>query len=155
MGDDIDREERDLLERTPFGDIHDVEDVEGIGETYKQALTDLDIVDTEQLWDADPDAIAEALDVGHRRVRNWQDQAELMALNGVGPQYAELLVRAGIRSIGELAVWEPDPLIKAVRDKQEELDVQIQGAKLSESRAAEWIRQAQDHDPVQDRTRRS
>lgn len=148
-------EDRELLERTPFGDIHDVEDVEGIGSTFSQALAAEGIEDTEQLWVADPEVLAERLDVAKRRVRSWQDQAELMALNGVGPQYAELMVRAGIRSIGELAVWEPDPLLKAVEDKQAELDVRIQGAKLTEKRAARWIEQAQEHDPVEGRTRRS
>lgn len=152
--DEDEPDERELLERTPFGDIHDVVDVEGIGPTYEEKLVDLGIEDTEELWEADADEIAEALDVAKRRVRNWQDQAELMALNGVGPQWAELLVRSGIRSIPELEVWEPDPLFNAVTDKQEELDVRIQGSKLTEDRVATWIQQAAEHDPVEDRTRR-
>lgn len=154
MSDEIDPDERELLERTPFGDIHDVEDVEGIGSTYKEQLESLGIVDTEQLWEADPEKVARSLDVAKRRVRNWQDQGELMALDGVGPQYAELLVRAGIRSIPELEAWDPDPLFQAVEDKQEELDVRIQGSKLTQDRAAAWIQQAAEHDPVEGRTRR-
>lgn len=152
--DDGPPEDSELLDRTPFGDIHEVEDVEGIGSTYAEALEATGIQDTEQLWKADPEAVADELDIAHRRVRNWQDQGELMALDGVGPQYAELMVRAGIRSIGELAVWDPDPLMKAVEDKQAELDVKIQGAKLSEKRARTWIQQAKEHDPVAERTRR-
>lgn len=154
MSEEIDPEERELLERTPFGDIHGVEDVEGIGPQYKEQLESLGIVDTEQLWEADPEEVADSLDVAKRRVRNWQDQGELMALDGVGPQYAELLVRAGIRSIPELEAWDPDPLFQAIEDKQEELDVRIQGSKLTQDRAATWIQQAAEHDPVEGRARR-
>lgn len=144
-----------MLERSPFGDIHDIEDVEGIGPTYAETLRGLNVLDTEQLWEADVEELAADLDAPARTVRKWQDQAELMALSGVGPQYAELLVRAGVRSIGELAVWEPDPLHKAVKDKQEKLDVQIQGASLSQGRVENWIEAAQEHDPVESRGRRS
>jgi len=154
MAEDAGPDEEDLLERTPFGDIHDVEDVEGIGPTYRDQLEERGLTDTEELWEADAEEVAQVLDVAKRRVRNWQDQGELMALDWVGPQWAELLVRSGIRSIAELEVWDADALLHAVESKQQELDVRIQGTKLTEDRVQTWIDQAAAHDPVEGRTRR-
>lgn len=133
--------------KTPFGDIHRVIDVEGIGEEFSDRLAKLDIVDTEQLWKADPSAVANQLDVPEKTVRSWQAMAELMALKHVGPQYAELLVRADIASIPELARMEPDRVALAVQGVEQDREVRVQGNPISDKHTRAWVQAARKHDP--------
>lgn len=134
-------------ELSPFGDLHRVLDVEGIGRDFAGQLGDLDILDTEQLWRADHEAVASALDVPKKTVGNWQSMAELMALQHVGPQYAELLVRANVLSIDELANQDPAELASAVQDVESSREVRVQGNPVGVKHTRKWIEAASDHDP--------
>lgn len=140
---------------SPFGDIHPVVDVQGIGETYAKRLEGMDITDTEELWQANPDQVANTLDVPVKTVRSWQAMAELMALDGLGPQYAELLVRAGVSSIAELRNQRPEPLVKELTETEAGREYRIQGNTISSKHTREWIATAKEHDPKASRTRRS
>lgn len=143
-----------LPQATPFGDIHPVIDVEGIGETFEAQLEELNILDTEQLWTAEPSAVAQELNIPEKTVRGWQAMAELMALEHVGPQYAELLVRAGITSIQELASMEPAEVHRTVQQTEEAREVRIQGTPISEKHTEKWVQAAREHDPKAMRVRR-
>lgn len=132
---------------TPFGDVHPVIDVEGIGEEFTADLGELNIEDTEQLWQADPDAVASALDIPRKRVRSWQRMTELMALQDVGPQYAELLVRARITSIEQLSEMTPADVLDAVQKAEGDREVRIQGNKIGEKHTRKWIQAARQHNP--------
>lgn len=131
----------------PFGDVHPVEDVEGIGETYGPQLAEIGIEDTRDLWNADVDRIAEALDASPKTVTRWQQMAELIAIDGIGPQYAELLARSGIHSVDELARADAEELVEAIETKQKDLLVKIQGNVIRTDRVQGWIDSAQAHDP--------
>lgn len=134
-----------MLPNDPFGDIHPVDDVEGIGEVYSQRLEEAGLFDTRRLWAADAGDAADAAEVSQGMVERWQAQAELMALNGVGPQYAELLVRSGITTIDELARQDAENLQTQLNDKEDSLNVSIQGNPPTERRVQRWIMQARDH----------
>lgn len=132
---------------TPFGDVHAVIDVEGIGEQYATELGELNIVDTEQLWQADPDSVASSLDIPRKTVRSWQRMAELMALQDIGPQYAELLVRARITSIEQLSEMTPADAAEMVQRVEGDREVRIQGNKIGKKQAQTWVEAARQHDP--------
>ncbi len=131
----------------PFGDVHPVEDLEGIGETYGEGLAAMGIEDTQQLWQADPSEVAERLDISEKVTRRWKAQAELMALDGIGPQYAELLARVGVMSIEDLAEADAGELVERIHAKDEELMVSIQKNVIGKARVTTWIQAAKDHDP--------
>lgn len=130
----------------PFGDIHPVIELEGIGQVYSEALKKAGITDTRRLWQADAETVAEAAGASQKVARRWQAQAELMALDEVGPQYAELLVRSGITSIEELKEEDPAELLKKVERKQNDLEVRIQGNQPTQPRVRRWIDAAEKHD---------
>lgn len=132
---------------SPFGDIHPVIDVEGVGDVYEKKLGAMGIVDTEQLWKADPKKVADNLDVPLKTAQKWHAMAELMALDGIGPQYAELLVRAGITSIHELANTKAEAVLDQVQQTEEGRDVRIQGNQISIKYTRRWVRTAKEHDP--------
>lgn len=131
----------------PFGDIHPVEDVEGIGEVYDERLDEIGVRDTRRLWAADAETVAEAVGAAPGTVRRWQRQAELMAVDGVGPQFAELLARSGVDTIADLADADADQLLERLEAKEESLDVAIQKGRLTEDRVEDWIAWAREHAP--------
>ncbi len=142
-----------LPDATPFGNIHHVRRVEGIDEAKVHRLKALNIVDTEQLWKAQPGPLADELDVPTTTVKRWQNMAELMALEPVEPPHAELLVSAGITSIDELALMEPETVAQRIQEANIDRKVHIQGHPVSTKHTDPWVYAAQKHDPSTTRTR--
>lgn len=134
----------------PFsaGQVHPVRDVEGIGEHYGKLLDDLDLCDTEDLWNADSTYVAGALKVSPAAVQNWQCMAELMAVTGIGKQYAELLVRADVSSIDELCAETAQPLLNRIHKLEEHQGNRIQGNTIGTKVVQSWINAAQAHHGV-------
>lgn len=131
----------------PFagGQIHPVIDVEGIGEHYSKLLNAMSIKDTKQLWNADTTYVAGALKVVPAAVEGWQCMAELMAVNGIGKQYAELLVRADVSSIDELCAETPQALLARIHKLEKHQGNRIQGNTIGIKSVQSWINAAQAH----------
>lgn len=131
----------------PFfgGQIHPVIDVEGIGEHYSKELVNLGLKDTKQLWNADTTYVAGALKVAPAAVEGWQCMAELMAVNGIGKQYAELLVRADVSSIDELCAETAQPLLARIHKLEKHRGNRIQGNTIGTKSVQSWIEAAQVH----------
>lgn len=131
----------------PFqgGQVHPVIDVEGIGEHYSKELAQLGIKDTKQLWKADTTYVAGALKVTPAAVDGWQCMAELMAVNGIGKQYAELLVRSDVSSIDELCAETPQALLARIHKLEKHQGNRIQGNTIGVKSVQSWINAAQAH----------
>ena len=85
-----------------------IEDVEGIGETYAEKLSATGVVTTEELLDrggsaAGRDRLAAETGISERLLLEWVNHVDLMRLDGVGSEYADLLEAAGVDSCAELA----------------------------------------------------
>lgn len=131
----------------PFqgGQVHPVIDVEGIGEHYSKELVALGLKDTKQLWNADTTYVAGALKVTPAAVGAWQCMAELMAVSGIGKQYAELLVRADVSSIDELCAETAQPLLARIHKLEKHQGNRIQGNTIGIKSVQSWINAAQAH----------
>jgi hypothetical protein len=131
----------------PFsgGQVHPVIDVEGIGEHYSRELNEIGIKDTKQLWNADTTYVAGALKITTTAVEGWQCMAELMAVNGIGKQYAELLVRADVSSIDELCAETAQPLLARIHKLEKHQGNRIQGNTIGIKSVQSWINAAQAH----------
>jgi len=127
------------------GQVHPVLDVEGIGEHYSKELNAIGIKDTKQLWNADTTYVAGALKVTPAAVDGWQCMAELMAVNGIGKQYAELLVRADVSSIDELCAETPQALLARIHKLEKHQGNRIQGNTIGVKSVQSWINAAQAH----------
>lgn len=55
-------------------------------------------------------AIADSTGIQANRILAWVNRADLMRVHGVGADYAELLGRAGVDSVKELAMRRPENL---------------------------------------------
>ena len=131
----------------PFGDVHKAETIEGIGPHFAGALSEIGIENTRQLWAADASYVAGHLQIAPKTVENWQCMAELMAVKGIGPQYAELLLRAGIRTIEKLRTESPEHLARTLSRLEGRRAHRVQGNNVGDKTAAHWIEAANAHHP--------
>jgi predicted flap endonuclease-1-like 5' DNA nuclease len=120
------------------GDVHDVEDLEGIGPTYGERLRKLGVHTTGRLAYEDTASLAERMQLPRRTVEQWKHMAELIKVSGIGPQYAEALVRAGIEGIAELKRRSPAKIAEQVNAYLDTLDTNVLGNKITEKRVEGW-----------------
>ncbi|MGM5488653.1 MAG: DUF4332 domain-containing protein [Nanobdellota archaeon] len=127
---------------SPFREVYPVESLEGIGPEYKKKLVAIGIENTEQLWNADATMVAEKTGAPLVLVNSWQNMAELTCVKDIGPQYSELIERSGIHTIEQLKACKPNELLKLVTEKQDALNINIQGNTPGHDLVKNWIDQA-------------
>ncbi len=82
-------------------------DVEGIGEVYAKKLQDAGSNTVDELLEkcSKPTvrkAVEEQTGISGKLILTWTNHADLMRINGVGPQFSELLEAAGVDTVKEL-----------------------------------------------------
>ena len=82
-------------------------DIEGIGDVYAPKLIAEGIKTVEQLLDrcaapAGRKALAEKTGITEKLILKWTNHADLFRINGIGPQFSELLEAAGVDTVKEL-----------------------------------------------------
>ncbi|MBM6993116.1 MAG: DUF4332 domain-containing protein [Prevotella sp.] len=82
-------------------------DVEGIGEVYAKKLKDAGIDTIDELLEkcakrAGRKSLEEETGISGKLILTWTNHADLMRINGVGPQFSELLEAAGVDTVKEL-----------------------------------------------------
>jgi predicted flap endonuclease-1-like 5' DNA nuclease len=85
-----------------------IEDVEGIGPIFAEKLKAAGVATTDDLLDrggskAGRASLASASGLTETQLLEWVNHADLMRINGVGSEYADLLEAAGVDSCAELA----------------------------------------------------
>jgi predicted flap endonuclease-1-like 5' DNA nuclease len=99
-------------------------EIEGIGEKYAKTLEKAGIAEVENLvpltW-RELKELASKTKISLKLLEKWQDQAEIMEIKGVGPEYSEVLNKIGIDSIKELAYRNPQKTLDRIveLDKKE------------------------------------
>ena len=83
-------------------------DVEGIGPTFAAKLEAAGVSTTDDLLDrgatsSGRSALAAATGISEHLLLEWVNHADLMRLDGVGSEFADLLEAAGVDSCAELA----------------------------------------------------
>lgn len=84
-----------------------IEEIEGVGAVYAEKLIAAGVKTVEQLLDqcarpAGRKALAEQTEISPKLILKWTNHADLFRINGVGPQFAELLEAAGVDTVKEL-----------------------------------------------------
>jgi predicted flap endonuclease-1-like 5' DNA nuclease len=85
-----------------------IEDMEGIGPAFAAKLQEAGVRTTEALLERGGsrkgrDELAAATGISGKLILEWANHADLMRINGVGSEYADLLEAAGVDSCAELA----------------------------------------------------
>ncbi len=121
-------------------------EIEGIGEKYAKILEKEGIAEVENLipltW-REIKELAGKTKISVKLLEKWQDQAEIMELKGVGPEYSEVLNRVGIDSIKELSYRNPqNTLDRIVKFDKEQPDVVRKIPRVEDING--WVSQAKE-----------
>jgi predicted flap endonuclease-1-like 5' DNA nuclease len=89
-----------------------IDEVEGIGPVYAGKLAEAGVKTTDDLLERGASAagrkgLAEATGLTTTQLLKWVNHVDLMRLDGVGSEYADLLEAAGVDSCRELAQRNP------------------------------------------------
>ena len=81
-------------------------DIEGVGDVYAEKLVAAGITKVSELLEkcAAPKGrkeLAEATGIAEKLILRWTNHADLFRINGVGPQFSELLEKAGVDTVKE------------------------------------------------------
>ena len=90
-------------------------DIEGIGAVYAEKLVAAGVNTTDELLEkcakpAGRKALEEATGISGKLILTWTNHADLMRIDGVGPQFSELLEAAGVDTVKELQHRVPENL---------------------------------------------
>jgi len=122
-----------------------IEDVEGIGPVIGAKLRAVNVATTDELLahsktPAQRQALAEASGLTDAQVLKFATMVDLYRIGGVGSEYAELLVAAGVDTVPELAQRNPENLSKRMAKLNQEMDL-TRHVPL-ESQVTRWVEQA-------------
>jgi len=97
-----------------------LEIIEGIGPVYAERLRAAGIGTVEALLraGATPEGrkeLAERTRIGDEYILDWVNRADLMRVRGVGEEYSDLLEKAGVDTVIELAQRNADNLYQKLR----------------------------------------
>lgn len=96
-----------------------LEAIEGIGAVYAEKLRAVGVGSTEALLQAGATPggrkdLAEKTGISPERILDWVNRADLMRVKGVGEEYSDLLEKAGVDTVVELARRDPDNLYNKI-----------------------------------------
>ena len=103
---------------------YNVIQIEGVGEVYAEKLAAAGIKTTDDLLAkcATPKGRAEVEEqtgIAHGFILKWTNHADLMRINGIAGQFAELLEAAGVDTVKELSKRVPENLQKKLEETNE------------------------------------
>lgn len=125
--------------------------IEGIGASYAEKLSSVGIKTTEHLLSNAADkkgraTVSAATGISEVVLLKWVNQADLQRVKGVGEEYGELLERAGVDSVPELAQRNAANLAEALAAVNETLN--LAGSVPGEATVASWIVHAKQLDKL-------
>ena len=83
-----------------------VDIVEGIGTKFADRLAGAGVSLMFDLWAASPVQLSNRTGITPTKILGWQQAVDLMRIDVIGPQSAEVLVAAGVRTSRQLAEFE-------------------------------------------------
>jgi predicted flap endonuclease-1-like 5' DNA nuclease len=102
-----------------------LETIEGIGPIYAEKLRAAGIGSVKALLraGATPEGrkeLEESTGIGHEYILDWVNRADLMRVHGIGQEYSDLLEKAGVDTVVELAQRNPDHLYRKITQVNDE-----------------------------------
>lgn len=127
-----------------------IQDIEGIGPAYGEKLASAEIKTTGDFLTLCCDKsgrgkVAATTGLSEGQLLKWANLSDLMRINGVGPQFSELLEASGVDTVKELRNRNAENLAEAMEKVNEEKHL----AKASPAPATvtAWVEQAKTMDP--------
>jgi len=100
-------------------------DIEGVGDVYAEKLIAAGIKNTDNILEkcansAGRKALENETGISGKLILKWVNHADLMRINGVGPQFSELLEASGVDTVKELRNRVPENLYKKLVEVNEQ-----------------------------------
>jgi len=123
-----------------------LENVEGIGKISAQKLSWAGIESTDSLLERGAtrrgrQIIAGETGLSSKRILEWVNRVDLFRIKGVGEEYADLLEAAGVDSVMELALRNPENLTEKIAEINQQKDLVRRQPSLKVVKR--WITEAQ------------
>jgi len=122
-------------------------DIEGIGEAYADRLAEAGITTTHALLQQcatskGRDDLAKKTGISGKLILEWANHADMMRVQGIGPQWSDLLEMAGVNTVRELALRNPSNLYQKLVEINDQKNLV---RKLpTETQLEDWVEQAKD-----------
>ena len=118
------REVREVVE-PPMRKGTNIIDIEGIGPSYTEKLNTIGIKTTYDLLEAGStskgrEELAERTGISAKLILEWVNLADLFRIKGVGEEYSDLLEEAGVDTVVELSMRNPENLHAKLHEVNEE-----------------------------------
>lgn len=126
---------------TPWSE-RKVIDIEGVGPKYEADLAKAGVKLMDQILEHDAAELAKKTGVSETLIQTWQGMADLDRLDSVNNQYAELLVRADVTRVEQLATWTAPALVKKIHAYLATVEKAPTTQPVTEAIAGEWIAEA-------------
>lgn len=128
-----------------------IEEVEGIGPEYGQKLRDVDIQTTEDLLRRCGDkqgreGVSTETGISEKHLLEWVNLSDLMRINGVGEEFADLLEEAGVDTVKELRNRNAENLAEAMAEVNEKKN--LTDRVPSAETVQKWVNEAKTLDPA-------
>jgi predicted flap endonuclease-1-like 5' DNA nuclease len=119
--------------------------IEGIGPTYAGKLEKSGVKSINDLLEKAATRegrreLSKETGISLALIVEWVSQADLMTIDGIGPQYADLLKAAGVDTVPELALRDPVALLDRMVKVNDEKHLVNQLPSVQE--ISKWIKQA-------------
>ena len=128
-----------------------IEEIEGIGPEYGKKLRGADIQTTEDLLRRCGDkkgreGVSTETGLSEKHLLEWVNLADLMRINGVGEEYADLLEEAGVDTVKELATRNAENLAAAMEERNAKSNLvnRVPSAEVVQG----WVDQAKKMEPA-------
>ena len=123
-----------------------IEEIEGVGEVHGAHFRAAGVLSTEELLSRGAttkgrEELASATGISHKLILTWVNHADLMRIDGVGPEYSDLLEAAGVDSPAELAQRNAHNLAQTFQELDAARPDTVRRVP-SEDTVAGWIAQA-------------
>ena len=96
-------------------------DIEGVGDAYAVKLNEAGIKTVDDLLERcitpkGRKELTEATGISSKLILKWANHADLFRINGIGPQFAELLEAAGVDTVKELRHRKAENLVAKMEE---------------------------------------
>jgi predicted flap endonuclease-1-like 5' DNA nuclease len=130
---------------------YSIEDIEGIGPEYGQKLRDVDIQTTDDLLrrcgeKKGREGVSTESGISEKHLLEWVNLADLMRINGVGEELADLLEEAGVDTVKELATRNAENLAEKMAEVNEKKN--LTNRVPSAETVQKWIDEAGTLEPM-------
>ena len=124
-----------------------IADIEGIGPVWARKLSDAGVRTTEALLKNGGtrkarQALATATGLTANQILEWVNRADLYRIKGIGSEYSDLLERAGVDTVVELANRNAANLAKQIKDLATKTGTKVIRRIPSDREITSWVTQA-------------